>query len=85
MNGSEITTTGAIESITAKGAGPNSGEIGVSLKEPHQSFWVFMDTSRDTFLSTLRTAFEAMWDSKTVEITSALQDGDQVIRKIRIV
>jgi hypothetical protein len=40
MNGSEITTTGAIESITAKGAGPNSGEIGVSLKEPHQSFWV---------------------------------------------
>jgi hypothetical protein len=56
-----------VESITAKGVGPNSGEIGVSLKEPHQSFWVFMDTPRDMFFSTLKTAFEAIWDSKTIK------------------
>jgi hypothetical protein len=84
MEGLETKTTGTVESIVAKGAGPNSGEIAVSLKEPHQSFWVFMDTPRDKFFSILQTAFEAMWDSKTVEITSVLENGDQVIRSIRL-
>jgi hypothetical protein len=44
-----------------------------------------MDTPRDMFFRILQTAFEAMWDSKTVEITSVLKNGDQVIRSIRIV
>jgi len=37
------------------------------------------------FFTILKKAFEAMWDSKTVQATSVLKNGDQVIRKIQIV
>jgi len=69
---------GTVEGVQTKGAGPASGEIGVSLRlDPthHESYWVFMDTPRDKFFHIIRVAYEAMWDSKTVELTWTNKEG----------
>ena len=86
MNGGAPTKTkGTIVSIITKGAGPNSGEIGISLEPVHQSYWVWMDTPRKQFFEILTTAYTAMWDEKTVEITSVNKDGVRNVVSIRVV
>jgi hypothetical protein len=52
----------------------------------HSSYWVFMDTPRGKFFKISRIAFEAMWDSKTVEIKWSIKEGgDNLLKDIGVV
>jgi hypothetical protein len=80
---------GKIEKILVSGSGPNSGEILIRLKSDQtwetNSFFVFMDTARDKFFEILRVAFDAMWDTRMVEIAWTLKSGDREVTDIQIV
>jgi hypothetical protein len=67
---------GTVEGIEAKGPGRTPENRGFAEAGCHIiSYWVFMDTPRYKFFHIIRVAFEAMWDSKTVEITWTNKEG----------
>jgi len=47
------------------------------------SFEVFMDTPRKKYLEIFEIACSAMWDSKMVEITYCVRQGDNIASEIR--
>jgi|CXWL01.1.fsa_nt_gi hypothetical protein len=79
---------GTILRVDFSGAGPNSGEVLVVVKpvsDPAIGFGIWMDTTRPTFFRLLEGALTAMWDQKTVEVTSVPTDGLAMIKTLKVV
>jgi hypothetical protein len=85
MNSKEMVVRGIILRVRFDGAGPNSGEVGISLNDD-RSYWLWMNTPRDKYLQILDRSLVAMWDLKTVEIKYILApNGDWGITSLEIV
>ena len=78
---------GIIERVDFTGAGKNSGETILRLKPPSSDvigFVIEMDTPRKRYFRLFETALGAMWDTRTVEITSLPWVNLRKISKIRV-
>lgn len=79
---------GAILRVDLSGAGRNSGEVLVAVKPESGDpigFGIWMDTERSDFFKLLETALTAMWEEKSVEVTSVPTDGLAKIKKLKII
>ncbi len=74
---------GNVARVNFDGQGPNSGTLEIHLEPVHMSFEVFMDTPRKKYLEIFEIACSAMWDSKMVEITYCVRQGDNIASEIR--
>ena len=79
---------GTILTVSFSGAGPNSGEVLVVVKPVSADaigFGIWMDTKRPVFFKLLEGALAAMWDQKTVEVTSVPTEGLAMIKSLKVI
>ena len=75
---------GNVVRVTFGGQGINSGSLEVFLEPVHLGFEIYMDTPRKKYFELFETACSAMWDSKRVEVTYYVKQGDNMATDIRI-
>lgn len=83
-----VPVIGTVLRVNFSGAGQNSGEVLVVVKPESGDpigFGIWMDTEPSDFFKLFEIAVRAMWEQKSVEVTSVPTDGLAKITRLKVV